>query len=169
MPSYMFDTNIFNRIVEGKITPSAIAGRDVFAMHVQWDELNNTRRINRREELCAAFRQVAPTQLSTNGACWNISKWNMAEWGGSGLLEKMRPVLEKLDKKSKTPFNQSRDLLIAATAINKAMILVTDDDNLKVVAAQFGGTVIDSAEFVRIASPIRPSTGRNGESEAPAD
>lgn len=42
MNGYMFDTNIFNNILDGKVDPSLLDGKGCFATHVQHDEIQAT-------------------------------------------------------------------------------------------------------------------------------
>ena len=43
-PKYMFDTNVFNRILDGVISLQTLTGRVVaHATHIQRDEINNTK------------------------------------------------------------------------------------------------------------------------------
>jgi len=48
---YLLDTNVFNDVLDGKISLSKLAGRRVFATHIQHDELNNTPNQQRRAAL----------------------------------------------------------------------------------------------------------------------
>ena len=152
---HILDTNLFNDVADGKVLLSAFAGRRLFATHVQLDELNNTPDIERREKLCASFQRVAPDQLITSGAIWGVSKWGEAAWPEDDLLDRMRPVLEELDKKARkktTAHNQACDLLTAATSLKRGLTLVTNDQRLRKVVQQFGGRAIDATEFVRNAN-----------------
>jgi hypothetical protein len=155
---HILDTNLFNDVADGKVLHSAFAGRRLFATHVQLDELKNTGNIGRRGALCASFQSVAPAQLITSGAIWGVSKWGEAAWPEDDLLDRMRPVLEELDKKAgktKKAHNQARDLLTAATALKKGLTLVTNDRGLTKVVQQFGGRAINATEFVRNANGTR--------------
>lgn len=161
MTFYILDTCIFNRIVEAvedyTALPSALVGQTLYTTHVQWDELNNTPDISRRHALLSIFVQLSPSQIPTSGSVWGVSKWGMSKWGGGdGLIERMRPVLQALDKRSsrkKRLENQTRDILIAASAITNGLTLVTEDANLRTVVLQFGGQVIDCSQFADCGLP----------------
>jgi len=62
MPSYMFDTNIFNRILDGveliEIT-KFYEKAHFYATHIQLDELKATSNTQRRQELIAIFKEIA--------------------------------------------------------------------------------------------------------------
>jgi hypothetical protein len=108
--------------------------------------------VGRREKLLACFSSVAPDRLLTSGAVWDVSNWNEVEFAEDDLIDRMGPVLAKLDKKKRKAkndrnYNHAVDLLIAATAIKKQLTLVTNDGNLRAVVQQFGGCAIDATEF----------------------
>ena len=75
MLMYMFDTNIFNRILDGAIDICELRGRvHFYATHIQLDELKATSNVPRRQELLAVFKEVveeagecspAPTAAAT--------------------------------------------------------------------------------------------------------
>jgi hypothetical protein len=159
----MLDTNIFNHLLDGKISSAALAGRHLLVIGVQRDELGKTRDPERRAALIAKFEAINPTvilassfALDIEGAGFGQAYWN----DGSGNFEKMRSRLRELDfqqKKKPVPLdqagnimidlNQERDILIAETAIKNRAILVTGDRNLRQVVSEFGGFAIDSEEF----------------------
>jgi predicted nucleic acid-binding protein len=146
---YLLDTNVFNDVLDGKIPLSRLAGRRLFATHIQRDELNNTPDQQRRAALAECFERVAAEELSTSGAMLDVSRWDQGEWNDDDLLDKMSPVLTDLDKragKKRRADNQARDLLIAATAIKKNLTLVTNDANLKDVVERFGGRAVRMTE-----------------------
>lgn len=153
----MLDTNVFNHLADGKVEFSAFINRYLFVTHVQPDELNDTKDPVRRAKLCKFLQALAPEELATRGAIWDVSKWNRARWPEGALLAKMRPVVEGLDKKAhkrKKVRNQSCDLLIAATALMESLTLVTNDLCLRAVVQKFGGRAIDVAEFASAATNL---------------
>ena len=57
----VFDTNIFNRVLDLDIPVEAFSHRvSAYATHVQRDEINNTRKDERREALANIFTDVIP-------------------------------------------------------------------------------------------------------------
>jgi hypothetical protein len=60
---YMLDTNVFNDVLDGKISPEVFAGHRLFVIGVQIDEIQATKKIERRESLLAVFKDIAPTSL----------------------------------------------------------------------------------------------------------
>jgi hypothetical protein len=150
---YMLDTNEFNAVAKGYLPRSAIAGRRLFATHVQRDEINNTPCERMRAQLHVTFEEIAAEKLPTESFVWGASRWGQAKWSGGSFFEAMRMRLEALDnaadKKLRHP-NQLCDILIAETAIRNELILVSRDENLRTVIVEFGGHAIDLEQFTRI-------------------
>jgi hypothetical protein len=59
MDGYMLDTNAFNGLVDGPISPELLAASaPLYATHIQLDELNNTCSAERRAELRHMFDAI---------------------------------------------------------------------------------------------------------------
>lgn len=72
----IFDTNIFNRILDWKIPDDAFRHQvSAYVTHVQRDEINNTRNDERREALANKFTDIIPDNE-------NIIPTRSAVWGG---------------------------------------------------------------------------------------
>jgi hypothetical protein len=136
----VFDTNIFNRVLDLDIPVEAFSHRvSAYATHVQRDEINNTRKDERREALANIFTDVIPEKgniIPTRSAVWGVSKWGQSMWTGDDLCMTLK---RELDKKNKSKKNNIKDALIADTAIKGKYVLVTDDGDLKIVTEQHGG------------------------------
>ncbi|MEM4365330.1 MAG: hypothetical protein QXJ44_05410 [Candidatus Nitrosocaldus sp.] len=148
---FMFDTNIFNKILdEGIKLPTHLA---YYVTHIQYDEICNTKNPNRREELLRTFNRVQKETINTEGFVWDISRWDMSKYGDDELYDKMLKRLEELDSRSgkKTRENEARDILIALTAIKNCLTLVSDDKNLRKVVQEFNGHAITFKQFKDIA------------------
>ena len=132
----MFDTNIFNRVLDYRVPIEILTERfDVYVTHVQQDELNRTTCRTRRNELTRVFSGLAPQTMPTESAVWNVSKWNQARWTKDDNL--CTPIKAALDKREQKE-NNIQDALIAETAIKNEYTLVTDDGPLREVATEFG-------------------------------
>jgi predicted nucleic acid-binding protein len=146
MTGYMLDTNLFNGLVDGKVSLNEFQGKKLMVTHVQHDELNATSERTRRENLLSMFETVSAASVATSTAIWDDSRWDGANWSDDDkLYEKMLAELKKLDKaagKRPKAINQSRDVRIAETAIKNNLTLVTDDENLRTVTAKFNGNAI---------------------------
>ena len=67
LPTYIFDTNVFNRILDGVISLQTLTGRVVaYATHIQRDEINNTKNPKRRAGLVQIFGDVVERALPTD-------------------------------------------------------------------------------------------------------
>ena len=101
----MFDTNAFDRILDGLIPIESMMGRvAVYATHVQRDEIANIpeTKAEWRTALISLFTRLVeetPTEslavvssrvgdarvgrdrmISTESAAWGVSKWGQAKW-----------------------------------------------------------------------------------------
>jgi len=172
LTSYMFDTNVFNRILDGVISVQALAGRVVaYATHIQRDELNNTMNSKRRAELAQVFVDVVaasvPTEslvlgvsrlgeaklsgervVPTESAVYGVSRYGSAKYGAEDSLY---PALkESLDGVNRQKSNNVHDALIAETSIKGGHVLVTDDADLAAVTKRYGARCISVAELLAL-------------------
>ena len=171
MKTYMFDTNVFNYILDGKVDVVQLIGKArFFATHVQLDEIKNTRNLERREQLLKVFEDVMDTKVATESlvlgvsrlgeaklsgepivptesAVWDISKWNQAKWSSEdGYYE---PLKRRLDQLNGSKFNNIHDALIAETSIKNGFTLVTHDNDLFKVVTQFGGACANFQQVIK--------------------
>lgn len=148
----MFDTNIFNRILDGQIDVKTLPNTEPFYVtHIQRNEIENTKNAERREALLRTFHGIDHSQVPTESAYWGISEWGAAKWSDDdGVIEGM---IEKLNQKNKNKKNNGLDALIGETAIKNEYTLVTDDNDLREVVMEMGGTVIDFEEFLSKEKP----------------
>jgi hypothetical protein len=130
--SYMLDTNVFNDLLDGKISFASLVGRRLLVTRIQAAELDKTSNPERRADLLATLEVINPAVILASSAAFDIegAGWDQACWNdGSGNFEKMRNRLRELDfqqKKRPRPLdqeggipvdpNQVRDILIAETA-----------------------------------------------------
>ncbi len=145
----MFDTNIFNSIVKNEIDISTLKGKiKVYATHVQYDELKATNDKVLRQKFLELFEHLT-NEVPTESAIWDVSNWDQAKWGGevvnteSAIFEVSRygkakfggsnlckDIWQKLDEKNGNKKNNSKDALIAETAILNNLTLITHDADL---------------------------------------
>ena len=165
----MFDTNVFNRILDGVVSIDALSGRvNAHATHVQRDEIGRTKDPARRQSLEAVFGSVTgaavPTAslvldvsrldearlggssvVPTSSAVWGVSKWGEAKWtADDNLFVPMKADLDALNGGKK---NNTEDALIAETAIKDGYVLVTDDGDLATVAKKYRGECLTVLEL----------------------
>lgn len=166
----MFDTNIFNRILDDQLPLEKItANAEVYATHIQRDEIQNTADKNRREALLKVFHELTsksvPTAstvadisradeskvggsrvIPTESAVWDVSRWDEAKWSnGYDLYTPIRTDLDIINCDKK---NNPHDALIAETAIDNNFVLVTEDADLARVASRYGAKCATLTEFL---------------------
>lgn len=147
MTGFMFDTNVFNRVLDGKFdTTSFPNNKPYFVTHIQRNEIENTKNPERRQALLKTFHGVGHTQVPTESAYFGISEWGGAKWSADdGVIEK---IIEKLNTKNNGKGNNGQDALIAETAIKNSYTLVTEDRELREVVLEMGGSAITFQEFL---------------------
>jgi hypothetical protein len=120
----------------------------LFATHVQLDEIDKTLRANACTTSCGV-RGDCCRELATESA-WGVIRWNQAKWtAGDSVFKAMLACHKASDKASKKRhLKQSRDILIAETAIRNGLILVSGDAKLRTVTIKFGGRAIDREQFM---------------------
>jgi len=154
---FLLDTSIFNKIVDLGVPPSKFEGVSLFVTHLQADELSATSSEIRRATLLRALVQVAPANLPTKSAAWDVSSWDEAGWGDDdGVYETLLVAIQagdKTNRKMKALENQVRDALAAETAIKNQLILVTSDVVLADATLASGGQAISFEEFMTKISP----------------
>ncbi|MBU4176389.1 MAG: type II toxin-antitoxin system VapC family toxin [Desulfurivibrionaceae bacterium] len=137
--SYVVDTNIFNKLVDGVICAEDLpSDGPYFSTHVQIDEINNTKDSERRARLFLMFAEVRPQVVPTESFVWDVSRWDQGKWSDGVLFEKLKQDLDALNK---SKANNARDVLIAEVAIVNGFTLLTADSDLSVVVKNHGGQV----------------------------
>ncbi len=171
MRSFMFDTNVFNHVVDGMAELSGFVGRAKFyATHVQIDELKNTSNDARRGALLKVFEEITnirvPTEsfvlgssrlgeaklggeqpITTESAVWGVSKWGKCKWTASDNLYK--PIKLELDRLNQSKPNNVQDSLIAETSIKNGFTLVAHDRDLFLITTRFGGAVSNIHDVIK--------------------
>ena len=143
--TFMFDTNVFDRITKGIVAGGLPEGARAAVTHIQRDELADTADAGLRARLLAVLGERAQERLLTESAVWGVSRWGEAKWGEGDLYSRMLAALNAIKKHR----NNEKDILIAETALKLGHVLVTTDGALKEVMRQFGGEVADPQEVLR--------------------
>jgi predicted nucleic acid-binding protein len=133
---YVVDTNIFNRIADGKLCRLDFpAGAELVATHIQESEIMATRNKERKVVLLAALKLhrdvLAPTESMTWG---DAADWGNAKWGTAGFA---CPIKAELDALNKHQAGNHADSLIAEVAVVNGYGLITADQDLAKVARAF--------------------------------
>jgi predicted nucleic acid-binding protein len=143
----MLDTNVFNRALDGDLDPVYLTHRGLlYATHVQLNELQATKRPEKLRQLLQVFHTVDQEILPTAAAVFGVSEWGGAEYGDAN--DCYAGMLQRLNQINGGKKNNMQDALIAATAMQRKLILVTDDKDLTTVLKEFGGCAESFDEFV---------------------
>ncbi len=157
--NFMFDTNIFNHILDEGLEISEIAGKARFwVTHVQLDEIQKTSNPERREQLLQVFRTIiekkvpdeaklgSDSMIPTESAVYGSSVYGNAKYASEDNL--YEPIRAKLDQLNKGKKNNIHDALISETAIKNKFALVTHDKDLATVTSEMDGEVISLDELL---------------------
>ena len=143
MRNFIFDTNIFDRVIDGEIKLEEVnfkkieKGYNYFATHVQIDELNNCENSVRRNKLIEIFDKIGQYKVPTESFVLGYSRLGMAKLGDGLVLEELRQGNLK----------NTEDALIGEVAIKQKMILVSEDERFRKRVIKKGGMAITLNEF----------------------
>jgi predicted nucleic acid-binding protein len=138
--NYVVDTCIINKLIEEKINIDKLpSNSSFFASHIQIDEINNTKDVERRACLLLKFAEVQPKIIPTESIVLGISRLNQAKFSARVLFDKLKQDLDSLNK---SKANNTQDALIAETAIVNGYTLLTSDRDLFEVAEKHGGKAV---------------------------
>jgi len=143
---YMFDTNIFDDIVNGKLGIADI-GRyknfkkaEIYVTHIQIDENNKCSDVDKRARLNIFMVKIRPILIPTSSCAFDISRFDESKFGDGIIFNKIK----------KRNINHVEDALIGETAIKEGIILVTNDRRLKNIVIELGGNALFLNEFIEI-------------------
>lgn len=139
MPSIL-DTNIFNRLVDGKIDLDNLpVDGEFIATYVQIFEINQTKDAARRGSLLLRFAEVRPRLVPTESLVWGVTPWGQGKWGAGDVYVNLRG---DLDARNKGKANNIQDALIGEVALVNSYTLITEDRDLADVMRSNGAHVI---------------------------
>ncbi len=137
MTKYIFDTNIFNRLVDGNFLLNDLPPEAEFvATHIQVDELNKTKDTERRAKLFLRFVETTPALVPIESFIIGTSRVGHAKISKEDNLA--QHIKNELDGLNKGKPNNIQDALIAEVAAVNNFILVTADYDLAQVASKYG-------------------------------
>lgn len=113
----MFDTNVFNHVLGGqKLIDSINEKMNVFATHIQRDEISKTRDEVRKSKLLSIFQELTAKEmpsetavigisrigqakitgnvLPTESAVWGVSGWDDCKWSEDVVAESGQDIAE---------------------------------------------------------------------------
>ena len=103
--AYMLDTNIFNGILDGKISVESFEGHHLNVIGVQAGELRATKNEERNSNLLTIFHEIDSTLLFASSFALDIEGAGLDQAyfnDNSGTFEKMLAKLKELDSNKKT-------------------------------------------------------------------
>ncbi len=151
MTGYVLDTNVFNRVCDGRARLPELRKDDrYFATHIQLDELRATKDNRRRESLIAVFHEIDPANLPTASFAADVSRLGLARVGDGALCLQIKA---RLDAASAGKPNNLQDALIGEAAIEAGLVLVTEDGHLRDAICDLGGSAIAIHQIHEAESP----------------
>jgi len=162
----MFDTNIFDKILDEEISLDLIEkgtekGFCYFLTHIQRDEIEaieKPEKLERKKKLLGLlgeFKEEVSTEsfvlgtsrlgkakltkTATESAVWGVSRWGESKW-----TDEKTTLIDHLRKGN---LKHTEDALIGETAIKNGFILVSHDDRLRNLVKELGGTALSIEDF----------------------
>jgi predicted nucleic acid-binding protein len=146
MDGYIFDTNIFNKILDGIVNISTLSPKEIYVTHIQFDELQKTPNTKRRIQLEKVCKRIIEEILPTESTLLDVSRLGFSKLSDGVLYEKLLKRINEINKSKK---NNCKDILIAETAIINGLILVTNDHDLHKVTLEFNGSACMLKEIIK--------------------
>ncbi|MDN4017149.1 hypothetical protein [Zwartia panacis] len=139
--AYLLDTNIFNQLVDNRISIDELPQDDsLLATYLQIEEINKTNNQNRKDELLKKFHEVNPKRVPVETALFDATPWNEGKYGGDSELYK--ELLIELDAMNNKKANNYADVLIAEVIIQNGHTLITADQDLADLVENRNGKLI---------------------------
>lgn len=141
---YIFDTNIFDNIINEKLKISDIAKyknykkAEIYITHIQIDEINKCNDEDKRARLSIFMVKIRPILIPTSSCAFDVSRFDESKFGDGIIFNKIK----------KGNINHVEDVLIGETAIKEGIILVTNDRRLKNIVMELGGNALSLNEFI---------------------
>jgi len=141
---FMFDTNVFDTILDGKIDVTIFPDNyEIFVTHIQRDEIeaiNKPEKKGRKEKLLEYFKKLKQNNIPTESAVYGVSKYGGAKYtSDNNLIEELR----------KGNLQHTKDALIGETAIKNNFILVTNDSKFLKRVCSLGGKAVTFDHFIQ--------------------
>lgn len=148
---YMFDTNVFNEILDGCIEIKKIHSLGhLFVTSIQELEILKTKREVRKQALQEIFKSIDSDHITPVTKVWGVFPWGKGPWGGEeGELYPL--LMERMKIAAPKGRGNQNDAIIAETSITHNCILITNDNALKsVINSMFIGKAIGLNDLLRL-------------------
>lgn len=133
---YVVDTSLINKLVDCTVGADELPNDGSFvASHIQIDELNQTKNVQRRAKLLEKFAEVIDEVLPTESFVLGTSRLGEGKLGDGVPYQAIKA---ELDSRNKGKANNSEDALIAEVAMKNGYTLLTADFDLYQVAYAHG-------------------------------
>jgi rRNA-processing protein FCF1 len=145
-PFALVDTNAINDIADGRMDLEALSSFRCFMTTIQYEEICHTPDLIRRNQLLAAVRSTGLELIQTGVYVPKYSQIKYSKIGMGVLYQLAVQALEKDQGPSTAKRKHKsnvRDAILAETAIEEAMILVSNDSALRRIVNSWGGRAID--------------------------
>jgi predicted nucleic acid-binding protein len=136
---YIFDSNVFDFLLENGITPERVAAiGEIFITNVQLTEIGNTPDQHRRMALRALVEAVQPRKLPTLSGVWDDG----LPWDDEAIwIDDVSPEFMSLLGNAAKEFS-NRDPMIGDVAFANGLTRVTSDTRFAKRASQVGISVV---------------------------
>lgn len=146
MYGFMFDTNIFNHILDGGIDPETLPNVSIFSTFNQLDELQKTKKNDRRDKLLSIFQACDPLETMVSMLMLDNARLDKTQLGDGVLYHKILDCLNSWKVKE----NNYIDALIAESSYLNGLTFVTDDCCLEEVCLEMEIPVISLSQFLEL-------------------
>lgn len=139
----MLDTNVFNHLVTGEISPNDIPSHwRLIATHLQHKELMATPDGLYRDKLAAIFQEYVTLEVPVGAGVWDVTQFDATLWPDDVVLFESL-LSELIAKKRRKNSSNEIDAAIGYTCLRSGFELVTNDCALKHGVRNRGGVVHD--------------------------
>ncbi|MCG9874892.1 MAG: hypothetical protein MH321_08905 [Leptospiraceae bacterium] len=95
----LFDTNVFNEILDNKIPLPDSDKYICYATPLQLMEIIRTQDVSRKNNLLSVYNEIAPKIYELKSMVWGINEWESITWDENGRYYSI--LKEKLDQERK--------------------------------------------------------------------
>src|SRR5688500_3992097 len=115
----ILDSNVFDDLLDGTLSYELLLNSniEIFATHIQVEELTATPETEKKEHLLHALRVVEPAVIPTESFVIGTSRIGFAKIGSGDIINKIRTG-------EKGNWKHTNDALIGETAIKNGLTLI---------------------------------------------
>jgi hypothetical protein len=133
---YVVDTSLINKLVNGSVSADELPNDGEFvASHVQIDEINRTKDVERRAQLFLKFTKTIDKVMPTESFILGVSRLGEGKLGDGVSFAEIKKML---DSQNGGKPNNLQDALITEIAMVNGYVLLTADLHLSNAAQLLG-------------------------------